>query len=217
LTRDSRLATRDSLFITFEGIEGSGKSLQARRLAARLRDRGLSVLETHEPGGTPLGTELRELLLSRTELGLTARAEALMMNASRAQLVESVIGPALERGEFVVCDRFADSTLAYQGAGRGLDMHTLGAVISFATAGLQPHMTMLLDVPVEVGLARKHVQEKWNRFEAETRAFHERVRDAYRAMAVAAPERWRCFDALQDPDRLADEIWSAVANTALTR
>jgi dTMP kinase len=206
-----------SLFITFEGIEGSGKSLQARRLAARLREQGFTVVETHEPGGTPLGSELRELVLSRTELGLTARAEALMMNASRAQLVESVIGPALKRGEFVVCDRFADSTLAYQGAGRGLHMHALDAVISFATAGLQPNMTMLLDVPVEVGLARKHVQERWNRFEAETRVFHERVRAAYRAMAEAEPGRWRCFDACQDPDQLADQIWSSIAAAGLNR
>jgi len=109
------------LFITFEGTEGSGKSLQARALAERLRARGRSVLLTHEPGGTPLGTELRRLLLDRDEIVIGSRAEALLMNASRAQLVEAVIRPALERGDVVICDRFADSTLAYQGAGRGLD------------------------------------------------------------------------------------------------
>src|SRR5262249_52536362 len=117
------------------------------------------------------------------DLDVSARAEALMMNASRAQLVEHTIRPALERGHVVVCDRFADSTLAYQGAGRGLDMQDLRAVISFATAGLRPDMTMLLDVPVEVGLARKHAQDASNRFEEETVAFHQRVRAAYRALA----------------------------------
>jgi dTMP kinase len=199
------------MFITFEGTEGSGKSVQVRLLVARLRDRGLKVVVTHEPGGTPLGKEVRALVLARDELEVTARAEALLMNVSRAQLVEHTIRPALERGDVVVCDRFADSTLAYQGAGRGLDMHELSVVISFATAGLRPDMTMLLDVPVKVGLARKHAQEAGNRFEAETVAFHSRVRAAYRALAEADTERWRCFDGRESPDRLADEIWSAVA------
>jgi dTMP kinase len=199
------------VFITFEGIEGSGKSLQARRLAARLRASGRAVLETREPGGTPLGTELREILLGRDDLGLSARAEALLMNASRAQLVETVIRPALERDEIVVCDRFADSTLAYQGGGRGLDVRALASVISFATAALRPDMTLLLDVPVEVGLRRKHAQEQGNRFEAETLAFHARVHSAYRALAAAEPDRWRCFDGLRGIDEIADEIWDAVA------
>jgi dTMP kinase len=176
-----------------------------------MRAHGLSVLLTHEPGGTPLGNELRQLLLARDELRVTARAEALMMNASRAQLVENVIRPALSRGESVVCDRFADSTLAYQGAGRGLDMQELSAVISFATAGLQPDMTLLLDLPVEVGLARKNAQGGSNRFEAEALVFHSRVREAYRALAAANPDRWRCVSGLDSPNRLADEIWRAVA------
>jgi dTMP kinase len=199
------------LFITFEGTEGSGKSLQAERLAGRLRDCGREVVAAREPGGTPLGTELRQLLLARDELAVVARAEALLMNASRAQLVEDVIRPALERGQIVVCDRFADSTLAYQGAGRGLNQQELASVISFATAGIEPDMTVLLDVPVEVGLARKHAQEGWNRFEAETLAFHARVRAAYLSLATADPRRWRCFDGLESPDHLDAEIWSAVA------
>jgi dTMP kinase len=199
------------VFITFEGTEGSGKSLQARMLVDRLRDRGIPVTLAHEPGGTPLGSELRQLLLVREELDLGTRAEALMMNASRAQLVEKVIRPALERGEVVVCDRFADSTMAYQGAGRGLDPHELASVISFATAGLRPDMTMLLDVPVEVGLARKHVQAQRNRFEEEALAFHTRVRTAYHALADTQPERWRCFNALEAADRLAERIWIEVA------
>lgn len=199
------------MFITFEGTEGSGKSVQARLLAARLRAAGHVVLETREPGGTLLGVELRHIVLERKELELTPRAEALLMNASRAQVVEKVIRPAIERGEIVVCDRFADSTLAYQGAGRGLGMHQLGSVIAFATATLRPDLTLLLEVPVEVGLARKHVQEQSNRFEAETLAFHARVQAAYRTLAAAEPDRWRRFDAVTDVDHLADEIWDAVA------
>jgi dTMP kinase len=198
------------MFITFEGTEGSGKSLQARRLAARLREHRLPVVETHEPGGTPLGAELRQLLLLRGDLDVSARAEALLMNASRAQLVERVIGPALQRGEIVVCDRFSDSTLAYQGAGRGLNRQALASVISFATAGLQPEMTILLDLPVEVGLARKHSQAEANRFEAETVAFHERVRSAFLTLAAAEPGRWHCFDATRDPDVLSEHIRALV-------
>jgi dTMP kinase len=198
------------VFITFEGTEGSGKSLQSRRLAAHLRGVRVAVLETHEPGGTPLGDEVRHLLLSRDELAPTARVEALLMNASRAQLVEAVIRPALQRGQVVISDRFADSTLAYQGAGRGLDLQALAPVISFATAGLQPDMTILLDVPVEVGLARKNAQDEANRFEAETIAFHERVRSAFLALAASDPARWCCFDARRDPDVLSEDIWTLV-------
>ena len=201
------------MFITFEGIEGSGKSLQARLLVDRLRTHGRSALHTHEPGGTPLGDQLRELALLRAELQPVARAEALLMCTSRAQLVETVIRPALQRGDVVVCDRFADSTLVYQGAGRGLDMNALRTVISFATAGLTPDMTMLLDLPVEAGLARKLAQTgaAWNRFESEAVAFHEQVRGGYRRLAGEEPERWRCFDGQQSPEQLSDEIWRCVA------
>jgi dTMP kinase len=200
------------MFITFEGTEGSGKSEQARRLVARLRTREVAALLTHEPGGTPLGNELRRLILVRNELDITPRAEALLMNTSRAQLVETVIQPALQRGEVVVCDRFADSTLAYQGAGRGLDRQDLVSVISFATAGLQPDMTILLDLPVEVGLARKHAHAEAgrDRFEAEALAFHTRVQATYRAMAQADPDRWRCFNAAESPEHIEEQVWSAV-------
>jgi dTMP kinase len=199
------------VFITFEGTEGSGKSVQARLVAARLRVAGHVVLETREPGGTLLGLELRHIVLDRKELELTPRTEALLMNASRAQLVETEIRPAIERGDIVVCDRFADSTLAYQGAGRGLEMDQLVSVISFATARLRPDLTFLLDVPVEVGLARKHAQAQSNRFEAETLAFHARVQAAYRTLAAAEPDRWRCLDGVASVDHLANEIWDAVA------
>lgn len=169
------------------------------------------MLETHEPGGTRLGDELRRLLLMRTDLGIEPRAEALLMNASRAHLVAETIRPALARGTIVLCDRFADSTLAYQGAGRGLERAQLESVISFATAGLGPRVTLLLDLPVEVGLARKHGSEGWNRFEGETVAFHQRVRAAYLDLAHSDPDRWRCFDAQRAPDDLADAIWRTVA------
>jgi len=200
------------LFITFEGTEGSGKSLQARMLVSRLRSLQVPVLATHEPGGTPLGDQIRHLVLLREDLSVGARAEALLMCTSRAQLVDTVIRPALARGEVVVCDRFADSTLVYQGAGRGLDIQALAAVISFATAGLQPDMTILLDLPVEEGLARKHTQQAgWNRFEDEALAFHSRVREGYHTLAHAEPERWHCFDGLQPADSLSEEIWRVIA------
>ena len=198
------------MFITFEGIEGSGKSLQASLLVDRVRAAGRDVLHTHEPGGTPLGDALRELVLLRDDLPHSARAEALVMCASRAQLVETVIQPALRRGAVVVCDRFYDSTLVYQGAGRGLDIAELKSVISFATAGLKPDMTLLLDLPVEIGLARKHAGEDWNRFEAEERAFHDRVRAAYHALAEREPARWTCFDGRKAAEELEDEIWQRV-------
>lgn len=181
-------------------------------LVDRLSARGVPVCATHEPGGTSLGDSVRQLVLLRDDLHVVARAEALLMCTSRAQLVEEVIQPALARGEVVVCDRFADSTLVYQGAGRGLDMQALASVISFATAGLQPDMTVLLDLPVEVGLARKHTQQAgWNRFEAEAQAFHGRVRDGYRTLAHGDPRRWHCFDGERPVDVLAEEIWRAVA------
>lgn len=181
-------------------------------LAERLQARGVRVCATHEPGGTRLGDQLRRLVLLRDDLQIVARAEALLMCASRAQLVQELIQPALARGEVVVCDRFADSTLAYQGAGRGLDMQALSSVISFATAGLQPEMTTLLDLPVEIGLARKHTQQAgWNRFEAEALAFHARVRDGYRALAAREPRRWHCFDGTRPVETLAEEIWRVVS------
>jgi dTMP kinase len=152
-------------------------------------------------------------VLLRDDLAVSSRAEALIMNASRAQHVDRVIRPALNRGDVVVCDRFADSTLVYQGSGRGLDIDDLSSVISFATAGLRPDMTILLDLPVEIGLTRKHAPngEGWNRFEAEALAFHSRVRDGYHALANREPQRWRCFDGLRPADALADEIWRVVA------
>jgi dTMP kinase len=183
-----------------------------RLLGHRLRAAGLVVLETREPGGTPLGDALRHLLLVRDDLKTVARAEALMMCAARAQLVQTVIQPALERDEIVVCDRFGDSTLAYQGYGRGVDLDQLRAVLNFATAGLEPELTILLDLPVAAGLARKEAQAAWTRFEAETLAFHERIREGYLALAAVQPDRWMCLDGTRPPDQIADTIWQRVSH-----
>jgi len=201
----------------FEGPEGSGKSTQAYLLVDRLCRLGQRVAATREPGGTPLGDQLRQLLLSRNDLGLAPRAEALMMCAARAQLVETVIRPALARGETVVCDRFGDSTLAYQGYGRGLELEALGAVVDFATGGLRPDLVVLLDVPVAEGLARKRAQDAtapalaWNRFEAAGAGFHERVWRGYHALAATEPGRWLRLDARERPEELAEKIWERVA------
>ncbi len=202
------------LFITFEGPEGSGKSTQARRLVAWLREQGADVLATREPGGTPIGNRIRQILLSPETVGLTAEAEVLLFSASRAQLVREVIRPHLDHGGVVVCDRYADSTYAYQGFGRGLDMRALEEITRFATGGLVPDLTFLLDVPVGEGLARKRNgegEDDWNRMEQEVLAYHERVRQGYLELAARDPDRWVVLDALRPVEVLQAEIRAHVA------
>ncbi len=184
-------------FITLEGPEGSGKTTAARHLAEWLRGRGIATLLTHEPGGTPLGEEVRRIVLHMRGMSddLDPRADALLYAAGRAQHVARVIRPALARGDWVVCARFLDSSLAYQGAGYGNEMDELRHLQEFATGGLLPDLTILLDVPVEVGLERTRRRAEWNRFEdTEEAAFFERVRSAYLALAAAEPERFRTVD-----------------------
>jgi dTMP kinase len=184
-------------FITLEGPEGSGKSTAARHLAEWLRGRVPEVVLTHEPGGTPLGEEVRRLLLHLRDVSdaLDPRADALLFAAARAQHVARVIRPALERGAWVVCARFVDSSFAYQGGGYGNDMAELRRLQAFATGGLMPELTILLDVPVEIGLARTRRRAEWNRFEdTEGRAFFEQVRATYRRLAESEPERFRVVD-----------------------
>ena len=184
-------------FITLEGPEGSGKTTAARHLAEWLRARGMRTVLTQEPGGTPLGEEVRRIVLHMRGMSddLDPRADALLYAAGRAQHVARVIRPALERGDWVVCARFIDSSMAYQGAGYGNDPEELRRLQSFATGGLRPDLTILLDVPVEVGLERTRRRKEWNRFEdTEEVAFFERVRSAYMALADDEPERFRIVD-----------------------
>ncbi len=184
-------------FITLEGPEGSGKSTAARHLGDWLRTRGLEVDVTAEPGGTRLGEEIRRLVLHARSISddLDPRADALLFAAGRAQHVAKRIGPALEAGKWVVCARYLDSSLAYQGAGYGLNLDQVRQLQAFATHGLMPDLTILLDLPVEVGLARKR-KDVWNRFEdTESVAFFDRVRSAYLDFAAAEPDRYRVVDA----------------------
>jgi len=199
------------LFIVFEGSEGSGKSTQAELLAKAMRRSGRRVILTREPGGTQLGERLRTLLLDPQIEAVSPLAEALLYSAARAEHVAWVIQPALDSGETVVCDRFFDSTLAYQGAGRGLDLGQLNAVQRFATGGLAPDLRILLDLPVEAGLARRFADPKSiNRIDSESQAFHQRVRDGYRALALAEPDRWLVIDAVRSPAIIAGEIWTFI-------
>lgn len=184
-------------FITLEGPEGSGKTTAARHLADWLRERGVEVVLTREPGGTPLGDEIRRLVLHMRGMSddLDPRADALLYAAGRAQHVARVIRPALERGAWVVCARYLDSSLAYQGAGYGNDPVQLRQLQAFATYDLLPDVTILLDVPVEVGLERTRRRAEWNRFEdTEQLAFFEAVRAEYLRLAAAEPDRFRVID-----------------------
>jgi dTMP kinase len=204
-----------SYFITFEGPEGSGKSTQLALLASYLRERGVDVVPTREPGGTPIGDQIRTVLHDLGNEAMLPRAELLLYSASRAQLVGQVIRPALARGAVVLCDRYAESTLAYQGYGRGLDLTMLRSLYEIATEGLRPDLVIYLDVPVELGLQRKKVAHEresaeWTRMDQEEVAFHERVRVGYLRMAAGEPERWCLMDARQPIDRLQQEIRARV-------
>ena len=185
------------LFVTFEGPEGSGKSTQARLLVEWLRRQGVHVIATREPGGTAIGDRIRAVLLDPELHNMTAEAEVLLFSASRAQLVREVILPHLQAGGVVVCDRFADSTYAYQGYGRGLSLEQLRQITQFATGGLEPDLTFLIDVPVEAGLERKRNgsgADDWNRMEQQVLEYHKRVRAGYLKLAEQSPERWVVLD-----------------------
>lgn len=202
--------SRRGLFVTLEGPDGSGKSTQAERVAARLRGRGIDCLATREPGGTPLGEAVREILM-HADPAPVPTADALLFSAARAQHVVEVIEPALAAGTLVVCDRFADSTLAYQGYGYGQPLEALRRLGEYATGGLRPNLTVLLDLPVEDGLRRKFGTDDLTRFEtAEQVDFHTRVREGFLALATADPDRWVVVDARIAPDDLEREIVRAI-------
>jgi dTMP kinase len=198
-------------FITFEGIEGAGKSTVARFAADWLRQQGIALTLTREPGGTPLAERLRQIVLERGTEPMPALSETLLMFAARALHVQQVIAPALARGEWVLCDRFTDATRAYQGAGRGVNRQLIEALAAAVHPRLSPDATLLLDLPAEVGLARARARAGTNtdRFEAETVSFFERVRAGYRALATAEPARVRLIDAtapLKDVEHQVERV-----------
>jgi dTMP kinase len=203
---------RRGLFVTFEGIEGSGKSTQCMRLAKTLREHGYRVVETREPGGTALAEQIRDLLLHpRVAEPISPETEACLILAARAQHVAQVIEPALRNGAVVVCDRFADSTLAYQGFARGLALANLRALNALATRGLRPSLTLLFDLPVSIGLARRRREgEPQNRLDREATRFHERVRKGFLSLARREPRRIKILDGRREPDVLAREIEAIV-------
>lgn len=197
------------MFITFEGGEGSGKSVQARALYRKLSRLAIPAILTHEPGVTPLGRKVARWLKWGDDMAISPLAELMLFNVSRAQLVSEVIMPGLKSGRVVICDRYADSTTAYQSYGRGLDLSAVRAVNEAAIQGLHPDLTVLLDIPVEVGLGRKK-GEKRDRFEQEALAFHRRVRQGYLALARAEPDRWLVVAAEKSKEEIADIIWNRV-------
>ena len=205
------------LFITFEGNEGSGKSTQITLLATRLRGLGRTIRTLREPGGTPIGEEVRHTLKhSQANHAMMPEAELLLMNASRAQLVREVIRPALAAGEVVLCDRFYDSTTAYQGYGRQLDLEHVRAVIDFAVGETRPHLTLLLDVPVEVSEQRRLGRQAGqpvvrDRFEEADREFFERVARGYQAIAAAEQQRVKVVSATSPVEVVAAAVWLHVA------
>ncbi len=208
-------------FITFEGPEGSGKSTQIRRLAERLDAQGFEVLCTREPGGTATGEAIRNIL-QHDAAGepLGERAELLLFTASRAQLMDQVILPFLEKGGWVLCDRFIDSTLAYQGFARGMDIATLDSINDFAINERKPDLTLLLDLDIERGFERLEERysdgaESHDRFEREAREFHHRVRDGYHKLADREPERFRILNAVGSIEEISSNVWNAVKEALL--
>ena len=195
------------LFISFEGGEGSGKTTQIKRLTESLRTEGFSVLHTREPGGTDGAEDIRALLLRGRGDRWTAHAEALLVSAARYEHVQQVIQPALERGMIVLCDRFCDSTLAYQGFGRGLDLAKLAQLHDWILGAFKPDLTFVLDVPAEVGLTRTDQRGGDEvRFESMERDFHHRLREGFLTLATAEPERFRVVDGQRSVDEIAHDI-----------
>jgi dTMP kinase len=206
------MSTTDrGLFITFEGPDGSGKSTQARMLAQRLRGEGRIVLESAEPGGTPIGQQIRRILLDPANKELTPLAELLLMFAARAQNVEQWILPALDEGKIVISDRFTDSSVAYQGAGRGLGRGTVLELDRIACRGLVPGLTLCIDIDTETGLARAQARGGGEtRLEEQAIEFHHKVREAYHELARNEPQRFRLVDGRGTPEEIAGKVWEEI-------
>ena len=197
------------MFITFEGPDGSGKTTQLNSLVPVLEQQGLDVIRTREPGGTEIGDQIRSVIMDMKNKSMHPRAEILLFCASRAQLVEELIRPSLAAGKIILCDRYADSTMAYQGYGHGLDRKVLGDLLNFATGGLKPDLTLLFDIPSEAGLRRRlSNHEEWNRMDDYALQFHERVRSGYLELAEKEPERWVIVDANRPKDVIHEEVVS---------
>jgi dTMP kinase len=222
-TNAASLRLSRGLFITFEGPDGSGKSTQASFLAERLRKEGHVVLETVEPGGTPIGQQIRRILLDPANQELRAVPELLLMFAARAQNVEQSILPALAEGKIVVSDRFTDSSIAYQGAGRGLGWKTVLELDRIACRGLVPDLTLCIDIDTETGLARAHTRNRRNADKREARIdeqaieFHHKVRDAYHELARREPQRVRLIDGAGTHEEIAEKVWREVAAVLLKK
>ncbi|MBT8043044.1 MAG: dTMP kinase [Kiritimatiellales bacterium] len=208
-------------FITFEGPEGSGKSTQIRLLAEQLEKQGIDVLCTREPGGTKTGEAIRSILQhDAAGEALAERAELMLFTASRAQLMNQVILPALKSGTWVLCDRFIDSTMAYQGFARGMDISTLDAINEFAVFGRMPDLTVLLDLDIEAGFRRLEEryadgQASHDRFEQEARDFHHRVREGYHKLAAREPQRFRMINSDRSIEDVSSDVWNAVKEALL--
>jgi len=207
--------TKRGIFITFEGPEGSGKSTQLRTLAAKLRETGHQVVETQEPGGTPIGVQIRHVLLDADNRELCPTAELLLMFASRAQNVDQLILPALAAGHVVLCDRFTDSTLAYQGAARGLGAEVVYELDRIACRGLVPNLTLLIDIDADTGLERAkrrndRTRDADTRMEEQAVAFHRKVREAYRQIAADESRRVRLIEGGRSREAVAADVWTAV-------
>lgn len=199
------------MFITFEGSEGSGKTSQIPPLAESLRQLGYAVITTREPGGTPIVEQIRSVILDLKNTEMHPRTEILLFQAARAQHVEQVIRPHLQQGEIVLCDRYADSTLAYQGYGRKTDLVELQKIIDYATGGLVPDLTLLFDMDVVEGLCRRSKVGDVNRLDSLDLAFYERVRQGYLTLAAAEPQRWALIDACQSIPDVQQQVWQAVS------
>ncbi|NLN70489.1 MAG: dTMP kinase [Chloroflexi bacterium] len=199
------------MFITLEGPDGSGKTSQLPALEKFLQGAGYDVIVTREPGGTSVGDQIREILMNLQNGSIIPRTEILLFLAARAQHVDELVCPALAAGKIVLCDRYGDSTLAYQGFGHKTDLNTLKMLIDFSTGGLKPDLTLLLDVPVEMGIARKlNNSTEWNRLDAYEQAFHERVRQGYFALAEEEPWRWVIIDATEDMESVQKTLRKAL-------